>query len=62
VSESLDLLRAIVETAPHRPYRAELGMEAALTEMQRSRGTLFDPAVVDACKRLFAEKGFKFSR
>jgi PAS domain S-box-containing protein len=46
----------------HRPYRAELGIEAALNEIQRGRGTSFDPAVVDACMLLFAEKGFKFSR
>jgi len=45
----------------HRPYRAALGVEAALEEIRKGRGTLYDPAVVDACLRLFREKGFRFS-
>ena len=47
--------------ASHRPYRAALGVEAALEEIRKGRGTLYDPAVVDACLRLFREKGFRFS-
>ena len=43
----------------HRPYRAALGIEAALAEIQRGRGTLFDPRAVDACVALFAS-GFGF--
>ncbi len=39
----------------HRPYRAALGFEAALDEIKRGRGTLFDPQVVDACLRLVGE-------
>src|SRR5580765_3715298 len=31
-----------------RPYRAALGVPAALAELQRCRGTQFDPAVCDA--------------
>lgn len=45
----------------HRPYRAALGADSALKEMERGRGTLYDAAVVDACSRLFAEKRFAFS-
>ncbi|MDT8285418.1 MAG: HD-GYP domain-containing protein, partial [Thermovirgaceae bacterium] len=44
----------------HRPYRAAKGMDAALEEIENKRGTLFDTEVVDACLRLFREKGFKF--
>lgn len=33
----------------HRPYRPALGADAALDELRRGRGTLYDPAVVDAC-------------
>lgn len=44
--------------ASHRPYRASLGIDKALDEITRSRGTLFDPNVVDACVALFREKGF----
>jgi PAS domain S-box-containing protein/putative nucleotidyltransferase with HDIG domain len=39
----------------HRPYRAALGLEAALHEIRRGRGTLFDPQVVDACLHLVGE-------
>lgn len=44
----------------HRPYRAGLGIEAALNEIRKNRGTLYDAAVVDACLRLFGEGRFKF--
>ena len=36
----------------HRPYRPALGIETAMAELQRGRGTAFDPAVVDACLRV----------
>ena len=41
-----------------RPYRPRLGIEAALEELIRHRGTFYDPAVVDACVRVF-EQGFE---
>ena len=43
----------------HRPYRAALGTEEALAELKEKRGISYDPDVVDACLRLFKEKGFK---
>jgi PAS domain S-box-containing protein len=42
----------------HRPYRAGLGIDKALAEIERGRGALFDPAAVDACLRLFRDKGY----
>ena len=39
----------------HRPYRSGLGLEAALLEIEKGRGTLFDPQVVDVCLRLHRE-------
>lgn len=45
----------------HRPYRPALGLDAALDEIQRAKGRLYDPAAVDACLRLFREKGFSLS-
>jgi HD-GYP domain-containing protein (c-di-GMP phosphodiesterase class II) len=39
----------------HRPYRPGLGIEKALVEIERGRGMLYDPNVVDACLRLFRE-------
>jgi PAS domain S-box-containing protein len=44
----------------HRPYRPSHGVEKALEEIERHRGVLYDGAVVDACLRLFKEKGFAF--
>ena len=41
-----DVVEAVVS---HRPCRASMGIDAALSETARSRGTLFDPTVVDAC-------------
>jgi HD-GYP domain-containing protein (c-di-GMP phosphodiesterase class II) len=43
----------------HRPYRPSLGIEAALEEIKKNRGTHYDKTVADACLRLFREKGFK---
>lgn len=43
----------------HRPYRPGLGIEKALAEIERGRGTAYDETVVDACLKLFREKGFK---
>lgn len=46
--------------ASHRPYRAALGMEVALKEIERGRGSAYDPAVADACLKLFREERFAF--
>ncbi len=43
----------------HRPYRAGLGTDAALREIEKNRGLLYDPVVVDACLRVFREKGYR---
>ena len=46
--------------ASHRPYRAALGMDVALKEIERGRGSVYDPAVADACLKLFREGKFAF--
>jgi PAS domain S-box-containing protein len=46
--------------ASHRPYRPALGIDAALKEIEKNKGILYDDAVVDACLRLFREKGYQF--
>ena len=45
----------------HRPYRAALGMEAALAEVSGGAGAKYDPEVVVACVRLFEELSFQFA-
>lgn len=42
----------------HRPYRPGLGLDEALEEISRHRGTLYDPVVVDGCISMFREKRF----
>ncbi|HZK40081.1 MAG TPA: HD domain-containing phosphohydrolase [Atribacterota bacterium] len=44
----------------HRPYRPALGIDAALEEISKNKGIFYDSEVVDACLKLFKEKGFKF--
>ncbi len=39
----------------HRPYRPTLGIDVALQEIERGRGIQYDPAVADACLKLFRE-------
>ena len=43
-----DVVEAI---SSHRPYRPSLGIENALDELSRNRGSLYDPMVVDAFVR-----------
>ncbi len=43
----------------HRPYRAALGVDEALAELERGDGTLYDSEVVRACKKVLNERGFK---
>ena len=45
----------------HRPYRAALGMEAALAEVREHAGVKYDADVVAACVRLIEEQGFRFT-
>ena len=46
--------------ASHRPYRAALGLDAALDVIRGGRGTVYDPDVADACVELFDKDGFTF--
>ena len=46
--------------ASNRPYRPALGIEKALEGISKNRDALYDPDVVDACLRVFKEKGFEW--
>ncbi len=43
-----------------RPYRAGLGEEKALEEIEQNSGRLYDPDISVICMKLFHEKNFKF--
>ncbi|MBN8215698.1 MAG: PAS domain-containing protein [Spirochaetes bacterium] len=47
--------------ANHRPYRAALGIDLALREVQAGKGTRYDPAVVSACRKVFRQDKFRFT-
>jgi putative nucleotidyltransferase with HDIG domain len=51
-----DVVEAI---SSHRPYRPALGIEAALEEIEKNKGILYDNTVTDACLRLFREKSYQ---
>jgi HD-GYP domain-containing protein (c-di-GMP phosphodiesterase class II) len=42
----------------HRPYRAGLGIEAALSEIERGRGSAYDADIADACLKLFRKRNY----
>lgn len=46
--------------ASHRPYRPSLGIDVALEEIEKLKDTALDLDVVNACIKLFKEKGFSF--
>lgn len=51
-----DVVEAITS---HRPYRPALGIDVAMEELDLGIGTLYDGAVVAACRQVF-EDGFVF--
>jgi HD-GYP domain-containing protein (c-di-GMP phosphodiesterase class II) len=46
--------------ASFRPYRPAPGIDAALEEIEKNVEVLYERAAVEACLRLFREKGFMF--
>ncbi len=54
-----DVVESIVSL---RIYRPALSIHKALEEISKNKGILYDPEGVDACLRLFNEKGFKFKK
>jgi len=51
-----DVLEAM---ASHRSYRPGVSIEAALEELEKNRGILYDVNVVNACLSLFRVRGFQ---
>jgi len=59
-SKIITVADVVEAMASHRPYRPALGIDAALEEIEKYKGILYDPAVVDMCLELFRERGFTF--
>ena len=50
----------VVETmASHRPYRPSMGLDKALDEIAQNKGALYEPAIVDACLKIFNHNEFQ---
>jgi PAS domain S-box-containing protein/putative nucleotidyltransferase with HDIG domain len=56
----LTVANVIEAMVSHRPYRAAFNIKEALAEILKNKGTLYDPVVVDACRKLFVKKRFSF--
>jgi len=56
----LGIADVVEALSSHRPYRPALGIDKALEEIEKNKGTLYDAEVVDACLRLFSEGRFEF--
>jgi PAS domain S-box-containing protein len=59
-SKILTVADVVEAMASHRPYRAARGIDAALDEIEANKGIFYDAKAVDACVRVFREKGFTF--
>ena len=52
-------IQSRVTFAKHRPYRAALGLDVAMAEIDKNRGQLYDPEVADAMGRLVRQKNYQ---
>jgi PAS domain S-box-containing protein len=60
-SQILAVADVVEAMASHRPYRPTLGIEAALEEIEKNKGILYDDIVANVCLRLFREKGYQLA-
>jgi putative nucleotidyltransferase with HDIG domain len=60
-SRILAVADTVEAMSSHRPYRASLGIDAALAEINENSPRLYDARVVSACSGLFAEARFRFT-
>jgi putative nucleotidyltransferase with HDIG domain len=56
----LGVANVVEAMSSNKSYRPALSIDEALAEISNNKNILFDSQVVDACLRLFKEKGFKF--
>jgi HD-GYP domain-containing protein (c-di-GMP phosphodiesterase class II) len=60
-SAKVIMVADVVEAmSSHRPYRAALGIDVAMAEIERGSGTQYDRGVADACLRV-VRGGFAFT-
>ena len=59
IAKVIAVADAVEAMASHRPYRPALGIQTALEEIIKNRGSLYDLEAVDACVGLFQDKGYR---
>lgn len=60
-SKVLMVADVVEAMSTHRPYRAALGIDAALDELLEHAGTKYDTYIVSMCQRVFQLRNFEFS-
>lgn len=60
-SKVLMVADVVEAMSTHRPYRAALGIDAALDELKTHAGTKYDTYIVAMCQRVFQLRDFEFS-
>jgi HD-GYP domain len=55
----LAVAHALEDLTSNKAFRNAFPLKQALDEIKAHRGSKYDPDVVDACLRLFNEKGYK---
>lgn len=56
----LSVADVVEAMSSHRPYRAALGIDAALDEIVRNKGIIYDSDAVDACLKVIREEQYRF--
>ena len=59
-SRVLKVADTIEAMVTERPYRSSWSLKKALVEITVNKGIIYDADVVDACLRVFNERGFQF--
>jgi PAS domain S-box-containing protein/putative nucleotidyltransferase with HDIG domain len=58
-SKILAVADAVEAIASDRPYRPARGIDVAIEEIKKNKGTTYDAVVVDCCLRLLQDKAFQ---
>ncbi len=60
-TQILTVADTVEAMASNRPYRLGLGIDAALDEIDKNKGILYDAQIVDTCTSLFREEEYTFT-
>ena len=58
-SKIISIADVVEAISSNRPYRPAVGIQAALEEIEKNKGILYDSVAAEACIRLFREKHYK---